>query len=66
MFGVFHKEWITATPRREGVRSMKEYPSILVCKGGEGHKRWMAKVKTEAYLRRLRAFFKDDWRLYWE
>jgi RNA ligase len=38
----------------------------VVCKGGEGHRRWMAKVKTDAYLQRLRAFFQDDWRLYWE
>jgi hypothetical protein len=38
----------------------------VVCKGGEGHKRWMAKVKTDAYLQRLRAFFHDDWRLYRE
>jgi hypothetical protein len=38
----------------------------VVCKGGEGHRRWMAKVKTDAYLRRLRAFFHDDWQLYWE
>jgi hypothetical protein len=38
----------------------------VVCKGGEGHGRWMAKVKTDAYLRRLRAFFQDDWQRYWE
>jgi hypothetical protein len=38
----------------------------VVLKGGEGHGRWMAKVKTDAYLQRLRAFFKDGWRLYWE
>jgi hypothetical protein len=38
----------------------------VVCKGGEGHGRWMAKVKTDAYLQRLRAFFQDEWRLYWE
>jgi hypothetical protein len=38
----------------------------VVCKGGEGHGRWTAKVKTDTYLRRLRAFFHDDWRLYWE
>ena len=38
----------------------------VVCKGGEGHQRWMAKVKTDAYLQRLRAFFQDDWRRYWE
>ena len=41
-------------------------PEGVVCKGGEGHGRWMAKVKTTAYLQRLRAFFHDDWRLYWE
>jgi hypothetical protein len=38
----------------------------VVCKGGEGHGRWMAKVKTTAYLQRLRAFFQDDWQRYWE
>jgi hypothetical protein len=38
----------------------------VVCKGGEGHGRWMAKVKTDAYRERLRAFFQDDWQSYWE
>lgn len=38
----------------------------VVLKGGEGHGRWMAKVKTDAYLQRLRAFFQDDWQKYWE
>ena len=38
----------------------------VVCKGGEGHGRWMAKVKTSAYLKRLRAFFQNDWEKYWE
>ncbi len=38
----------------------------VVCKGGEGHGRWMAKVKTNAYLERLRAFFQGDWQRYWE
>jgi hypothetical protein len=41
-------------------------PEGIVCKGGEGHGRWMAKVKTTAYLKRLRAFFQDDWEKYWE
>src|SRR5262249_51753408 len=35
----------------------------VVCEGGEGHRRWMAKVKTDAYLQRLRAFFREDRRL---
>jgi hypothetical protein len=38
----------------------------VICKGGERHGRWMAKVKTTAYLRRLRAFFHEDWDRYWE
>jgi hypothetical protein len=38
----------------------------VVCKGGEGHGRWMAKVKTNAYLRRLKEFFSGDWEKYWE
>jgi hypothetical protein len=41
-------------------------PEGVICKGGEGHGRWMAKVKTTAYLRRLQAFFRADWRSYWE
>jgi len=38
----------------------------VILKGGEGHGRWMAKVKTTAYLRRLKAFFKGDWQKHWE
>jgi hypothetical protein len=38
----------------------------VVCKGGEGHRRWMGKVKTDAYLRRLRSFFGEDWQRHWE
>jgi hypothetical protein len=38
----------------------------VILKGGEGHARWMAKVKTEAYLRRLKEFFRADWERYWE
>jgi hypothetical protein len=41
-------------------------PEGVICKGGEGHQRWMAKVKTTAYLRRLKAFFQGDWGRYWE
>jgi hypothetical protein len=38
----------------------------VILKGGEGHGRWMAKVKTTAYLKRLKAFFQGDWQRYWE
>ncbi len=41
-------------------------PEGVICKGGEGHGRWMAKVKTTAYFRRLKAFFRDDWQKYGE
>jgi hypothetical protein len=41
-------------------------PEGVVCKGGEGHGSWLAKVKTTAYLKRLRAFFHGDWQRYWE
>ncbi len=38
----------------------------VICKGGEGHCRWMAKVKTTAYFRRLQEAFRSDWRKHWE
>jgi hypothetical protein len=38
----------------------------VICKGGEAHGRWMAKVKTDAYRCRLKAFFQDDWQKFWE
>lgn len=41
-------------------------PEGVILKGGRGHQRWMAKVKTTAYMERLRAFFRADWRKYWE
>ena len=37
----------------------------VILKGGEGHGRWMAKVKTDAYLRRLKERF-GGWERHWE
>ncbi len=37
-----------------------------VIKGGDGHTVWMAKVKTQAYLDRLKTSFGDRWEDYWE
>ena len=37
-----------------------------VCKGVEAGRVWMAKVKTNAYMDRLKQAFKDDWKTYWE
>jgi len=38
----------------------------VVCKGGTGPDLWMAKIKTDAYLARLKAAFADHWEQYWE
>lgn len=38
----------------------------VVCKGGKGPDVWMAKVKTDAFMQRLKAAFADDWEKYWE
>lgn len=38
----------------------------VVCKGGEGDRLWMVKIKTDAYLARLREAFRDRWEDYWE
>lgn len=38
----------------------------VVAKGGTGHKMWMCKIKTHAYLERLKEVFADGWKQYWE
>jgi hypothetical protein len=38
----------------------------VVCKGGEGHKIWMCKIKTWDYLKRLQKFFGTSWGEHWE
>jgi hypothetical protein len=39
----------------------------VVCKGGTGGSDlWMAKIKTYAYLERLKQAFADKWEEYWE
>ena len=39
----------------------------VVCKGGQGgHDLWMAKIKTYAYLERLKQAFAERWEDYWE
>ncbi|MEG3924623.1 MULTISPECIES: hypothetical protein [unclassified Microcoleus] len=39
----------------------------VVCKGGRNaNNLWMVKIKTDAYMQRLREAFKDDWENYWE
>lgn len=48
---------------REGKLSVNEG---VVCKGGEGHKIWMCKVKTWEYLKQIQKFFGTSWGNYWE
>jgi RNA ligase len=38
----------------------------VVCKGEGNANRWMVKIKTDAYMQRLREAFQDDWEYYWE
>jgi hypothetical protein len=48
---------------REGKYDVEEG---VVCKGGKGETLWMVKIKTYAYLEKLKQAFKDDWEKYWE
>lgn len=38
----------------------------VVCKGGSGGDLWMVKIKTHAYLARLKQAFAERWEDYWE
>lgn len=38
----------------------------VVCKGGEGHKIWMCKIKTWDYLNKIQKFFGTSYGRYWE
>jgi hypothetical protein len=52
----------------EDVRSGK-YPvdEGVICKGGKGgNDLWMVKIKTNAYMSRLKQAFADRWEDYWE
>jgi hypothetical protein len=48
---------------RKGKYDVKEG---VVVKGVVGSQVYMCKIKTEAYLDKLKAHFKDSWRDYWE
>ena len=38
----------------------------VVCKGGDEESIWMVKIKTNAYMERLKEAFASDWENYWE
>ncbi|QDT91233.1 RNA ligase family protein [Gimesia algae] len=38
----------------------------VICKGGSGSDLWMAKIKTDDYMSRLKAAFAEKWEQYWE
>lgn len=48
---------------REGKYDLDEG---VICKGGKNHDLWMCKIKTNAYLKRLKETFHDKWEDYWE
>ena len=48
---------------RKGKYDVKEG---VVVKGSLGDQVYMTKIKTEAYLERLKKEFKDNWKEYWE
>lgn len=51
----------------EAVRAGKyDVAEGVVCKGGRTPDVWMAKVKTNAYLTRLKQAFGSKWEEYWE
>ncbi len=53
-----------ATDIREGRYNVTEG---VICKGGTtSNKLWMVKIKTNAYMSRLKEAFQDDWESYWE
>lgn len=43
-----------------------EIPEGVICKGGTGHKLWMAKIKTQAYYDKLKEVYQNEWTKYWE
>ncbi len=44
----------------------QEHGEGVICKGGERHKLWMAKIKTLKYLERLKEKFGQNYNQYWE
>jgi hypothetical protein len=65
-------EWLIQAVRKEEIDVNSKYdvraiiPEGVVCKGGSGHKIWMAKIKTERYKEALKALYEQDWLKYWE
>jgi len=57
--GPFNQTFINDV--REGKYDLNEG---VIAKGGRGHDLWMRKVKTNAYLEKLKAVFKGEWEKY--
>ena len=58
--GVLTKQFV------ENIRQNTELSEGVVIKGGTGHHIWRRKVKTLAYLDKLKKSFGDNWKQYWE
>jgi hypothetical protein len=58
---------LTGTFTEDVRRGKYEVAEGVVCKGGSGGDDvWMVKIKTSAYLERLKQAFADRWEEYWE
>lgn len=51
---------------RSKYKIASEFPEGLICKGGEGHKLWMSKIKYGSYLTELKKRFPVEWDKFWE
>ena len=43
-----------------------EFPEGIVCKSGENHNLWMAKIKTNSYKEELKKRYQHDWIKHWD
>lgn len=61
--GILTKDFIQSV--RENNVSIPLNEGVVI-KGGEGHKLWMCKVKTNDYMEKLKEIKQDNWKKYWE
>lgn len=59
-------ETLIETVREGKLKGRHEANEGVVCKGGSGHGLWMRKIKTQAYLQRLKDRYGNDWTKYGE
>lgn len=58
------REGLFDSSSKRSIRTL--VPEGVICKGGDRHDLWMCKIKTHAYLAKLKERYKDDCWDYWE